>query len=168
MMAPVVLMCIRIFFVFITIVLCNSLYAQERRVIVVVEPGELADTVSVWGDIKNEGRYAIPRQSSVLDVLQYGRGVRTLRDQQISVGLSRVRVEVSVFSKDQYQERRYADKFIFYYDRPFPAGLTTYKLKNHDIIYISVRKEPSLIELIRIIAPILSGIATLIALANRF
>ena len=162
-----------ILFLFL-VINCNSyLYAEQnfnnqssRRILSIVEPGELADTVSIWGDIQQVGRYAIPRESSVIDVLQYGRGVRTLRDQQIVVGLSRIRVEVSIFRGENRQREQYANKFVFYYDRPLPSVLTSYRIKNKDIIYVSVKKEPSLLDLIQIIAPILSGIATIIALAN--
>ncbi len=83
----------------------QQLYTSQQfrlgdRVIRIAEPGELVDSVNVWGDVGSAGRYLIPKGTDLTKLLSYSFGPRTLSDGQTQIDWSKMRVEVNVQEYD--------------------------------------------------------------------
>ena len=50
-------------------------YSQQfrlgERIIRVAEPGQLADTLNVWGDVNSPGRYLVPKNTTLPQLISY-------------------------------------------------------------------------------------------------
>lgn len=66
------------------------------RIIRVAEPGQLADSVNVWGDIHSPGRYLIPINTTLPELISYALGPQTRSNRNTQLNWSKRRVEVAV------------------------------------------------------------------------
>src|SRR6056297_2505092 len=68
-----------IFFIFSSI---NTVYAQNtgfqdnrnQGLIRIASTSQLADTLNVWGDVKESGKFLVPRGTNLTDLISYARG----------------------------------------------------------------------------------------------
>ena len=172
-----------LFQLFITIIICSASfydsYGQNRsipssqqfrlgdRIVRIAEPGQLADTLNVWGDINSPGRYLVPKNTSLPKLLSYALGPTNFRDRQTALDWSKVRVEVNVSSYDPIEGYENINRFQFRYSEPIPAEMRTFNLKNDQIVSVEVKRKPAFIDYVRVIAPVVSTVATSILLIQR-
>lgn len=133
----------------------------------IAEPGQLADSVSVWGDINTPGRYLIPRGTRIHELISYARGPASYRTGDTTVDWSKLRIEINITSFSQPGEEPDFTKFTYRYSEPIPAKFNEFILSNSDIIGVEVKRRPSFADYIRVIGPAVSAIATSILIIDR-
>ncbi len=138
-----------------------------ERLIRISEPGELSDSVNVWGDVGSSGRYLIPKGTSLSELISYSFGPRTLRDGQTELDWSKMRVEVNVQGFDQVSKEQTIDKFRLRFEEPFPVEMNEFRLSNNQTITVRVKRKPSFRDYVGVIAPVISSIATSIIIIDR-
>jgi len=173
---------IRILFVttILFLVLLLDVKAQQRsvpaslqfrlgeRIIRVAEQGELADTVNVWGDINSPGRYLIPKNTTLPQLISYAFGPFNLRDRQTNLDWSKLRVEVNISNYNVEEGYEEITNFAFRYNEPIPVEMRTFNIKNNQIVSLQVKRKPAFIDYVQVIAPVVSVLATSILLIQNF
>jgi hypothetical protein len=134
------------------------------RIIRVAEPGQLADTLNVWGDVNSPGRYLIPIGTTLPELISYAFGPTTIRDREANLDWSKMRVEVSISQYSQQKGQEVLKRFTYKFDEPLPEGMRTFNLKNNQIVAVQVKRRPSVVDYIRVIAPVISAVATSIVI----
>lgn len=137
------------------------------RIIRIAEPGQLADTVNVWGDVGSAGRYLIPKGTTLPDLITYSFGPRTLNDGQTQIDWSKMRVEINIQQYDINTGVQDIKKFRYRFEEPFPDGLNDFIIGNNQTITVRVKRKPSFRDYLGIIAPVISSIATTIIIVDR-
>lgn len=150
----------------------QQLYSSQQfrlgeRVIRIAEPGELADSVNIWGDIGSAGRYLVPKGTSLTKLISYSYGPRTLRDGQTELDWSKMRVEVNIQMHDPENGVQEIEKFKYRFEEPFPSGMRDFIVENNQTITVRVKRKPSFRDYVGVIAPVLSSIATSIIIIDR-
>lgn len=142
-------------------------FRQAERIVRIAEPGQIADTVNVWGDINSPGRYLIPRGTQLPELISYSYGPTGIRDRETTLDWSKLRVEINVSSYNEQNRIEDVKTFNFRYNEPLPDGIRTFKLKNNQVVSVQVKRKPAFMDYIRVIAPVISGVATSILIFER-
>ena len=139
-------------------------YSQQfrlgDRIIRVAESGELADTVNVWGDVNSPGRYLVPQGTSLPELISYSFGPQTIRSNEAELDWSKMRVEVNI---SEYSQERGMDEitsFKYRFNEPLPEGMRDFRLANDQVVAIQVKRRPAFVDYVRVIAPVISSVAT--------
>ncbi|GAB5409673.1 MAG: hypothetical protein BalsKO_20380 [Balneolaceae bacterium] len=138
-----------------------------ERIIRIAEPGELVDSVNVWGDVGSAGRYLVPVGTNLTKIISYSFGPRTLRDGQTEIDWSKMRVEINVQEYSLERGIQVIKKFRYRFEEPLPDGLNEFILKNNQTITVRVKRKPSFRDYLGIIAPVISSVATTIIIIDR-
>ena len=164
---------------FFIIILSEFIFAQQRavpqsqqfrlaeRIIRIAEPGELTDSVNVWGDVGSAGRYLVPKGTQLHLLLTYALGPRTLRDGQTELDWSKMRVEVNVQYFDADSGAQIIERFEYRFEDPFPEGMRNFYLENNQTVTVRVKRKPSFVDYLRVFASTVSAIAGTILLVDR-
>lgn len=141
---------------------------DEQGIIRIAIPGQLADTLSVWGDVRTPGRYLVPRGAPVAKVLQYAGGPTGSRigGGQNVWAKSRISISISQFEPQSSQINFH--QFNMRYNDEIPLDLRTYSLNNDDIILVEVRQVPGFLDVLGVVGPILGTITTTYLFYDRF
>lgn len=166
-----IVVCITIFIAFFMLS-APLLYAQlleglNDRYIRIAELGEITDTVSVWGDVGSSGRYIIPEETTLPELISFSFGYTPLRGREASIKWAKTLIEIKV---SRYNEdRKLVDiaLFSYKYHEPEPVGMFEFNLQNNDIVTIQVRRKPSFADVVSVIAPVVGVIATSILLIQN-
>jgi len=146
-------------------------YSQQfrlgDRVIRIAEPGELVDSVNVWGDVGSSGRYLVPKGTSLAKLISYSFGPRTLQGNETQIDWSKMRVEINIQEFDFEDGEEELTKFRYRFEEPFPDGMKDFKLKNNQTVAIRVKRRPAFRDYLSIVASTLSALATTIILLDR-
>lgn len=165
--------------VFILIIGYTTAEAQQRqtpvsqqfrlaeRIIRIAEPGDLADSVNVWGDVGSSGRYVIPRGTTLPLLLTYSFGPQTLRDGQTNLDWSKMRVEINIQEFDTKTGEQNFKEFKFRFEEPFPDDMESFIVQNNQTVTVRVKRKPSFRDYVGVIAPVISAIATSIIIVDR-
>lgn len=128
----------------------------NQGLIKVAEPGQLADTLNLWGDIRNPGRYMVPQSTSVPELISYARGPVTP-----GAEANRVKgIEVFILRYSATKGRELVNVFRFKPNEPLPGELRNFVLQNDDTITIKVHRKTTFFERVRNVSPILTLIVT--------
>ena len=149
---------------------CELVYSQSRvtgGLIRIAVPGEIADTVSVWGEVNNSGRYLMPRGTSVAQMLSFARGPSRIRTNETIIDWSDIRIEVTISSYDAVTKESDRKFYTFTYKDEFPVELREVKVRNEDIITVELKRKPVIRDYINVIAPSLSLVFSFWALYDR-
>jgi hypothetical protein len=146
-------------------------YSQQfrlgSRIIRVAEPGQLTDSVNVWGDVNSAGRYLVPEGTTLPKLLSYSLGPQTINSNQTQLNWSKMRIEVNVSNYSPSQGQETIANFKYKFNDPLPEGMRKYVVQNDDIVSVRVKRKPSFVDYVRVIAPIVSTIATGLLLIQR-
>ncbi len=142
-------------------------FRQAERVIRIAEPGELVDSVNVWGDVGSSGRYLIPKGTNLTKLLSYSFGPRTLSDSQTQIDWSKMRVEINIQEYDDNNGGEKLTKFKYRFEEPFPKGMKEFELKNNQTIAVRVKRKPSFRDYLGVFASTVSAVASTIILLDR-
>ncbi|WP_395277324.1 hypothetical protein [Halalkalibaculum sp. DA384] len=142
-------------------------FRMGERIIRVAEPGQLADSVNVWGDVGSPGRYLVPKDTRLPQLISYAFGPGTLSNQQTQLDWSKMRIEVNIseYSSDSGMET--LTQFKYRMNEPLPEGMRKFKLENNQVVALQVKRRPSIIDYAQVIGPIISLVATSIILVER-
>jgi len=100
----------------------SPLYAQfgegdniNEALIRLVEPGQLADTVNVWGDVGRSGRYLVPRNMTIAQLISYAGGPSSIQGggRGAESAFSKSRIKVTLSKYDAEDNREIAKYFSF-------------------------------------------------------
>lgn len=140
-------------------------YSQQFRlgetIIRVAEVGQLADTVHVWGDVNVAGVYVVPRGSTLAQVISYSRGPSRYFTGESTLDWSKLRIDVTVNSTDS------AFTQSFRYNEALPVYMRNYVIRNNDVITLELKRKPSVLDWVRVIAPVVSTVATSILIIQN-
>lgn len=168
-----------ILFIAVTLLSNDLLQAQQRTVptsqqfrlaegmIRIAEPGQLADTVSVWGDINAPGRYIIPRGTQVDQLISYARGPVSIRTGETILDWSRLRLDITISRYNKEEGTESSRSFRFHYNDSYPVELRDYPIQNDDIISMEIKRRPAFVDYVRVIAPVVSTVATTLLIIDR-
>lgn len=158
-----------LFILFVLLFLSSPLYAQfgegdniNEALIRLVEPGQLADTVNVWGDVGISGRYLVPRDMTIAQLISYAGGPNSIAGAQrgAEAAFSKSRIKVTLSKYDLNNQREVAKYFSFRYSEKVPQEFRTYNLSNEEIIIVEVERKPSFLDYLGVIGPILGTVTT--------
>jgi hypothetical protein len=144
-------------------------FSQQFRLgeglIRIAEPGQLADTVNVWGDVGVTGRYIVPRGTNIADVISYARGPIRTGGNESDLDRARFRIDLIVSRIHESQDLRNA--YSYRYEEALPTELRTFTLQNGDLVFLQVRRRPTFRDYMALITPTLSLTLTAILLYDR-
>ncbi|PAU94016.1 hypothetical protein CK503_10150 [Aliifodinibius salipaludis] len=159
-----------IYITLLTIIgVCSPLIVQAQlqleegmgdRYIRVAEIGQLADSVNVWGDVGSSGRYIIPEETTLPELISYSFGYTQLRGRDSNIDWSKTQIEIKV---SRYNEDRKLVDVAFFryrYHDPEPVEMFEFDLQNNDLVSVQVRRKPSFTDYVGVVAPVVSVIAT--------
>lgn len=138
-----------------------------ERIIRIAEPGELVDSVNVWGDVGSAGRYLVPKGTNLAKLISYSFGPRTLQGTETQIDWSKMRVEINIQDYDVEDGAKELTKFRYRFEEPFPEGMKEFMLKNNQTVAIRVKRKPAFRDYLSIVASTLSALATTIILLDR-
>ena len=154
------------------LLLPTLLYAQfpedlSNRYIRVAEIGELADSVNVWGDVTNSGRFIVPVGTSLPDLISFAFGYTELRGRESDINWSKTQLEVKVSRYNRNRKLVEVALFRYKYSDPEPVEMFEFDLQNNDIVTLQVNRRPGFTDYVGVIAPVISVIATSILLIEN-
>ena len=138
----------------------------NEGIIKVAEPGQLADTLNLWGDVRNPGRYMVPQGTSIQELISYARGPIVATEERRVKG-----IEAFVLRYSETEERELVNVFRFKPNEPLPRELRNFVLQNNDTITIKVQRGRTFFQALRNVTPILtfiiSGVIAYDRIANN-
>jgi len=152
-----------------------SVYAQipegfGDRYIRVAEIGQLVDSVNVWGDVNSSGRYLVPEDTKLPELISFSFGFTVDRGgggRDVSIGGEKQEIEVKVSRYDQDQRMVEIAYFRYRNYDPEPVEMFEFDLQNNDLVTVNVSRVPTFTDYVGVIAPILGTLATSILLIER-
>ena len=163
---------------FTFIVVCMTLntsilYAQVQipqeysdRYIRIAEMGVLTDTLNVWGDVNSSGRYIVPEDISLPELVSFSMGYTQQRSRD-SNDWAKTKIELKVSRYNEGQKKVDVALFSYKYNEPEPVKMFEFDLQNNDIVTLQVRKKATFGDYVGVIAPVVSVIATSILLIEN-
>ena len=145
----------------------GNAFRENQALVRIAEPGQLADTVNLWGDINAPGRYLIPRGTTVPELISYGKGFSSNRSGNTRMGWSRLRVLVTISQYNRSTDSDHTRLFQFKSTDPLPQGIRSYHLKNNEVVSLEVRRKPAFADYVGVVAPLVSIILTSVVIANQ-
>lgn len=145
----------------------GNMFRQNEALVRIAEPGQLADTVNLWGDINDPGRYLIPRGTTLPDLISYGKGFVSNRSGNTRMGWSKLRVIVTISKFNPKTNSDDVQSFKFKTTDPLPKGIRSYQLKNNEVVSLEVRRKPAFVDYVGVVAPVISTILTSIIIYDQ-
>lgn len=145
----------------------SRMFRLGEGMVRIAEPGQLADTLNLWGDVSAPGRYIVPRGTTVTELISYARGPISLRTGETTLDWSEVRLEIAIsrFNPDTGMEK--VLNFQYRYNQPLPEELRTFKLESNDMVSLQVRRRPIFRDYVQVVAPAVSLLLSAILLYDR-
>ena len=146
----------------------SRMFRLGEGMVRIAEPGELADTLSLWGDVSAPGRYIVPRGTTVPELISYARGPISLRTGETTLDWSQVRLEIAIsrFNADLGLEEVFT--FRYRYNEPMPAELRDFRLRGEDMVSLQVRRKPIFKDYVEVVAPAVTLLLSIILIYDRF
>lgn len=137
-----------------------------------VEPGQLADTLSLWGDVGMKGRVLAPRDMNLVQLISYAGGpgggaMGNYRSIGTQLNWSHEKVYIRINRFNPRTQRYHMQTFRFQYNHPFPSPLKNYRLENNDVITVQVRQKPSPLDYIQVFGITIASVSAILLVANR-
>ncbi len=145
----------------------SQMFRMAEGIVRIAEPNQLADTLSIWGDISLPGKYMVPRGTYVSDLISYARGPLRVQSQETQLDWSRVRLDIAISRYTQDQGEQLVE-FRYRYNEPVPEEMRYFRLENNDLVSVQASRRPVFIDYVRVIAPTLSVVLSTILLYDRF
>lgn len=146
-------------------------YSQQfrmgDRIIRVAEPGQLSDTLNVWGDVNSAGRYLVPHNTTLPELISYAFGPQTIRSNDTELDWSKMRIEVNISEYRPQKGMDVVQSFEYRFNEPLPEGMRSFELENNQVVALQVKRRPSFVDYVGVIAPVLSSIATGFLIIDR-
>ena len=144
-----------------------SMFRLAEGFVRIAEPGQLADTLNVWGDVNAPGRYIVPRGTTAHELISYARGPVQSRGGQQNLDWSKLRVEITISRPTRNGETDIAESYEFRYSEPLPSDLRNIELGNDDLVSLELKRKPAFVDWLRVISSVLGTTATAIIIVDR-
>lgn len=132
-------------------------FQMAEAIIRVAEPGQLADTVMIWGDVTAPGTYLVPRGTRLMELVSYAKGPRGFSSLETQLDWSKMRISLMLNPTDG----RPVQRVNIRYNEPLDPIFRDSRVRNLDVVAIEVKRKPIFADYVRVIGPILSiGIST--------
>ena len=123
-------------------------------VVRLVPPGGLGDTINVWGTVRLNGRFLVPRGTTVTEMLSFTGGpslhaTRALGGSEIRGVFdyySMQQVEVYINRLDEENQREIVQSWTYRLSDPFPQGMRSYRLQNGEYVTVNIRRRPTTLQ----------------------
>ncbi|MBO6573719.1 MAG: hypothetical protein JJ958_14875 [Balneola sp.] len=148
-------------------IISSQQFRLGERIFRISEPGQLSDSVNVWGDVGSSGRYLVPKGTDLTKLISYSFGPITLRDGQTQVDWSKMRVEINIQEFNSESGTQTVSNFKYRFEEPFPEGMRDFKLKNNQTVTVRVKRKPSFRDYLGVFASTVSAVASTIILLDR-
>ncbi|WP_234571616.1 hypothetical protein [Rhodohalobacter sp. 614A] len=145
----------------------QSLFRMAEGFVRIAEPGQLSDTLSVWGDVNSPGRYIVPRNTKVHELVSYARGPIQSRIAGQNLDWSKLRLEISISRPQGNGQPDEVASYEFMYNDPYPVDLRNYHLGNDYIVSVEVKRKPAFVDWLRVVSSIVGTTATTIIIVDR-
>ena len=145
----------------------SHMFRLSEGFVRIAEPGQITDTLSVWGDISAPGRYVVPRGTKVHELISYARGPIASRTAGQNLDWSKVRIQISVSRYNQSTGTESVQTFTHRYNEPYPAELRDFLLRGDDLISVEVLRKPAFVDWLRVFSTVASATATTIIVVDR-
>lgn len=133
----------------------------------IAQPGQVADTLSVIGDLNAPGRYIVPRGMRIDEVIAHARGPVGTRFSVENIDWNKIRVETTISRYNSVTRTAGSKTFVFRYNETYPEEMWEYELKNGDIISVEVKRKAAFIDWLRVFSTVISATATTIIVVDR-
>lgn len=130
------------------------------RYIRVAEPGELVDSLNVWGDVTNSGRYLVPEGTTIPELISFSFGYTQLRGNESNIDWAKTQIEVKVSRYNENERLVDVAFFRYQYHDAEPTEMFEFDLQNNDVVTLQVRRKPSFTDYVKVISPAVGVIAT--------
>lgn len=132
-----------------------------------VEPGQLADTLSLWGDVGMTGTVLAPRSMNLVQLISYaggpgGAGAGGMRTIGRQINWSHEKVYVRIQRYNPIRKRFELKTFTFQDNHALPTAFQNYSLHNNDVISIQVRQKPSPLDYIQVLGITVGSVAAIL------
>lgn len=145
----------------------QSLFRMAEGFVRIAEPGQLADTLSIFGDVNAPGRYIVPRRTTPHELISYARGPVQSTGSIRDLDWSKLKLEVTISRYDAGSGRDVAESYEFRYNEAFPAELRTSQLSNDSIVSVEIKRKPAFVDWLRVVSSIVGTTATAIIIVDR-
>lgn len=145
----------------------SRMFRLGEGLVRIAEPGEIADTLSLWGDVSAPGRYIVPRGTTVHELISYARGPISLRTGETTLDWSEVRLEISISRLNPESGKEDIFNFRYRYNEAMPEDLRKFVLKNDDMVSLQVRRRPIFKDYVDVVAPVVTLLLGVILLYDR-
>ena len=147
-----------LFFLFLSIstVCAQNTGFQDNRnqgLIRIASTSQLADTLNVWGDVKESGKFLVPRGTNLTDLISYARGPVGITQ---GTAFDIINLEVYVARYNPQLNQFINNSFELKLNEPLPDGMVNYQLENGDIVTVKANRKATFRDYFTIIGPILS------------
>jgi hypothetical protein len=142
----------------------NIPYQNNQGLIQIASPSQLADTLNLWGDVSQPGKYLVPRGTSLTDLLSYAHGPA------LSRGSNRTKVKKIIINISRYNNANNAynsKTFDLKMGKALPAAMKNYNLHSGDVVTVKTKRRPRLREFVTIVTSVLSLGLTVYLAASR-
>ena len=139
-------------------------FRQAEAFIRVAEPDQLADTVYVWGDVNIPGAYIVPRNTSIVELLSFGRGPAISDAGRTKLSWYKPSLRITISSKNSENQIFTLDIADFH-----QYGLSPQPINNGDLVMVYVTRPSTIEEKIRyVVYPLINvTLSVIIALGLR-
>lgn len=132
----------------------------------IAEPGQLADTLNVWGDVNAPGRYIVPRGTTAHELISYARGPVQSTGNNRQLDWSKLKVEVTI-SRPRPNGDDSAQSYEFRYSEPLPGDLREIELGNDYLVSLEIKRKAAFVDWLRVISSVVGTTATAIIIVDR-
>lgn len=144
----------------------SSMFRLAEGFVRIAEPGQLADTLNVWGDVNAPGRYIVPRGTTAHELISYARGPVQSRGSTQNLDWSKLRIEVTISGPSPNGEGA-AQSYEFRYSESLPSDLRQIELGNEYLVSLEIKRKPAFVDWLRVISSIVGTTATAIIIVDR-
>lgn len=142
-------------------------FRLASRIIRIAEPGQLADSVNIWGDVETTGMFLVPKGTKMVDLLSYSGGMSTIRSGLTQIDWSKMRVEINIHRIDDSGMPDLVNSFKFRFEDTFPPGMWNFVLENDHTVTVRVKRKPSFRDYLAVFASTVSAVASTVILLDR-
>ena len=146
----------------------SQMFRLGEGIIRIAEPGQLADSVNVWGNSSTQGRYLVPRGTNLVEMISYGRGTAGGFDNVTNLDWSDVRMDIYVtrFNRDTNQEELH--KFRYQYGEPLSRDIWLFTLRNNDQVSIEMKRRRTIVDYLGRYSGAITSVVGVILIYDRF
>lgn len=145
----------------------SMLFQMAEGYVRIADPGVLADTLSLLGDVNMPGRFIVPRNTKIHELLAFARGPVQRRGGSRFVDWGHQRIEITILAPVQGSSARRQETFRFRYDAEYPPEFTDLPLGNDYVVTVEVKQRPAFVDWVSVISSVVGATATTLIVIDR-